>query len=123
MFGPAFLEAYRLESSIAKYPRVVVSREVFEDIEALKNRRSLNNSVLLAEDGPPYVNVLKSLTKEGFRQNYRATLQVLLDRAMYEPNHFEKLKWYMAYWNSVLGDEGLVMPPYAMRPPGYLKVD
>jgi hypothetical protein len=84
----------------------------------------------LADDGPPYVNVLNSLTNEAFREkhddkvrNYRSTIQALLDQAMYEPNHFEKLKWYMVYWNSVLGNEGVVMPPYAMRPPGYLKVD
>jgi hypothetical protein len=35
MFGPAFLEAYHIEASITKYPRIVLSRETYGIAEAL----------------------------------------------------------------------------------------
>src|ERR1700722_10321069 len=36
MFGPAFLDAYRIERDIAKYPRIILSQNVFEDIKRMK---------------------------------------------------------------------------------------
>jgi class 3 adenylate cyclase len=57
MFGPAFLEAHRIEATIAKYPRVLLSRETYEDFNAIKLSAS---QVLLDEDGPPFLHVLLS---------------------------------------------------------------
>ena len=37
-FGPAVNRAYYLESKIAKYPRIVVDNEVFEEVEKAENK-------------------------------------------------------------------------------------
>ena len=51
MFGPAFIEAYRIEKTFAKYPRVVLSKQTYEDHKASKLPQG---SVGLSEDGPPF---------------------------------------------------------------------
>lgn len=115
MFGPAFLDAYRLESTIAKYPRIVLGREVHLAAQKIRNR------IRFADDGPPYIHVLHNFEKlelskidlaesasEGATQfrECRVSLQRLINEAIYEPNHYEKLKWFGVYWNSVLRGDG-----------------
>ena len=34
MFGPAFIEAHRIEQTVAKYPRVVLSKQTYDDHKA-----------------------------------------------------------------------------------------
>jgi len=122
MFGPAFLVAYNAETQIAKYPRVVLSREVYQDFQRLTP--SLRHpQVLLADDGPPYLHVFSGfrLLNEGqptpaylnsedvlLAQTCQRSIQNLLDDSIYEPRHYEKLRWLAIYWNStvVIGATG-----------------
>jgi hypothetical protein len=59
MFGPAFLVAYNIETNIAKYPRVVLSREVYQDFRRLTPGLKFPQ-ILLADDGPPYCTCLRA---------------------------------------------------------------
>jgi hypothetical protein len=115
MFGPAFLEAYRIESTVANYPRVVLSRDVYLDYQAMVRRDEVAEArVLLADDGPAFINVLElfrhSRTAAVLRARMRraaecqAALQQLLTDSIHEPKHFEKLRWFAIYWNSVVGN-------------------
>jgi hypothetical protein len=67
MFGPAFLTAYNIGTNIAKYPRVVLSPEFYEDYRRLRPGLKIPD-VLLADDGPPYLNVFAGfrLLNEGY---------------------------------------------------------
>jgi hypothetical protein len=109
MFGPAFLDAYRIESQIAKYPRVVLSREVYQNFNTLPQKAGIPQ-VQLADDGPPYLDVLASLNDPARYASHRSTcqqmLQGLLDDSIHEPRHYEKLRWLAIYWNGTvaLGD-------------------
>jgi len=115
MFGPAFLAAYYTESHIAKYPRVVLNREVYQDFQTLAPR--LHPQVLLADDGPPYLHVFARfrLLNEGqptpdhlnspeaiLAQTCQSSIQNLLNESIYEPRHYEKLRWLAIYWNSTV---------------------
>lgn len=104
MFGPAFLEAYHIETSIAKYPRVVLSREVYEDYQSDEERFP---QILLAEDGPPYLHVLDFLSTSGDQlvtaQLCQQVIQKLLDESIHDPGHYEKLRWLAIYWNLTVG--------------------
>jgi hypothetical protein len=115
MFGPAFLDAYRIEATIAKFPRVVLSRDVYADF---KTYERLPSRVLLADDGPPYVNVLQTFKEQNKLPKLASiraasasrlgiacqrALQTLIDESIHEPNHYEKLKWFGVYWNSTVG--------------------
>jgi hypothetical protein len=113
MFGPAFLDAYHIETTIAKYPRIILSRETYQDVQALKPGLK-SPRVLLDEDGPPYLHVLGDFERLNKEHPTTATLnssemisaiacqkmiQNLLSDSIYEPRHYEKLRWLAIYWN------------------------
>jgi hypothetical protein len=116
MFGPAFLVAYNIETTIAKYPRVLLSREVYQDFRRLTPSLTFPR-LLLADDGPPYLHVLAGfkmlneapatpdyLNSEEvrFAQTCQCAIQNLLDDSTYEPSHYEKLRWLAIYWNNTV---------------------
>jgi hypothetical protein len=60
MFGPAFLDAYRIEHEIAKFPRIILSEDVFKELNEM-NSGLREPSFILADDGPPYLDILRML--------------------------------------------------------------
>jgi hypothetical protein len=116
IFGPALLDAYGLETNVAMYPRVVLTREVHRDFQGVASNFEIPR-VCLAEDGPPFLDVLA-----GFRilnetdptpeflnspeillaQRCQRALQNLVDESIYQPRHYEKLRWLAIYWNGTV---------------------
>jgi hypothetical protein len=126
IFGPALLDAYRIETNIAKFPRVVLSREVYADFRQLASGLKVPQ-VLLAEDGPPYLHIFAPLailndaaptieflnTEEVLQaQACERAIQNLLDDSIHEPKHYEKLRWLAIYWNSFVARAA----GYALKP-------
>lgn len=118
-FGPAFLNAYYLESTIANYPRVVVDRSVHNDYRA-RNKQTWETGEFAprlthADDGPVYLDIFRKFKKlSGPRvasqlmttgQSCRACIQNQLNNSIYNPRHFEKLSWLARYWNSACVDK------------------
>jgi len=60
MFGPAFLDAYRIERDIAKYPRIILSQATYEDFRSLTPGLR-DPSFILDNDGPPYQHILQGV--------------------------------------------------------------
>ena len=102
--------------NIAKFPRVVLSREVYEDFQKIAGGMKYPQ-VILAEDGPPYLHVFAKFrmlnevapTAEFLNsdevleaQFCRTAIQNLLDESIYQPRHYEKLLWLSIYWNSTV---------------------
>lgn len=115
MFGPAFLRAYDIEGRVAKYPRVILSPEVHEDVKGIKSAR--NPVFLLADDGPPFLHVfydfhdlnksqatptIQSSEETQLAHTCHHAIQNLLDSSIHEPSHYEKLRWLAIYWNSIV---------------------
>ncbi len=115
MFGPAFLDAYHIETTIAKYPRVILSRETYGDFQTMSGLTF--PQVLLGEDGPPYLHVLANFEQLNrtpgtiessnddemlFAITCQKAIQNLLDDSIHEPKHYEKLRWLAIYWNSTV---------------------
>jgi hypothetical protein len=116
MFGPAFLETYGIERKIAKYPRIVMSREVHQDFTQVEGSFQFPQ-VRLADDGPPFLHVF---AKFGMFNEVEATIdllnsaevldaqrcqrsiQDLLDASIYDPSHYEKLRWLAIHWNTTV---------------------
>jgi hypothetical protein len=123
VLGKALVRAYDLESKTARYPRVMVTREVVDD---LREVRDSDVSVLLrrADDGPMFVHVLRAIEmaalplRLGHPETQRLAyedskfggkldryigiseqIQRRFDEATDNPNHFEKVKWFAGYWN------------------------
>jgi hypothetical protein len=124
VFGKALIQAYSFESEVAKYPRIMVSREVREDIIRFSakpgNVISFPKADCLRQssDGPVYLDVLQpvvSLLKknehpyETLSQTEKATyrrylsirerVQERYEESMDTPRHFEKVRWFARYWN------------------------
>lgn len=109
MFGPAFLEAYRLESEEAKYPRIVLSKSAVEKF--IKANNNVNNNFSLFndiqndylqfdEENPDilYVDYLhKFITKRN--QQIEEFINNELEQQKGN-NVISKYQWLMNYWKS-----------------------
>jgi hypothetical protein len=118
VFGDALVQAYRLESQIARYPRVIVPREIGTTYLGEHNRGRL----IYSDDGPMFVHILRRLKaapREDFVNDHgvtpnkppvseygqiRSQIQDRYHEAIDNPRIFEKVKWFAAYWNRSLPD-------------------
>ncbi len=123
VFGRALLRAYSLESTIVRYPRVMVTREVVEDIRTI-DETTYGQLLRRSEDGPMFIHVLRAIEmavlplRLGSEQTMHTRidntifggrllpygdisnqLQRQFDEATDNPRHFEKVKWFANCWN------------------------
>ena len=120
IFGPAFIEAYRLESNVANFPRVILGAEVYSDVVRYGNdddrwKHDFASDLRFSDDGPVHVHVLRRFanlnrqepatqdTDEVVQaQLSESALQALINTSMHEPRHFQKVKWFAVYWNGTV---------------------
>jgi|SRR5579859_3240480 len=127
VFGEALTEAYRLESEIVRFPRIMVARKVA--IEAMSHPVvGLNFKLHLkrAEDGPYFLDVLHKMvvkykieTSQGeplggtdlqefeFYIGCAESIQRRYDESADNPRHFEKVLWFARYWNATIREHGI----------------
>jgi len=119
VFGEGVVRAYHFESAVARYPRIMLPREIVEDVaQCLKEGRLKNvfdGQVRRSNDGPQYLHVLRYYARikkmnnnDPEREQLLDTLTVIrnhiqrrLDEAVDTPSHFEKVHWFADYWNHV----------------------
>ena len=70
VFGPAFVEAYQLESTVADFPRVILSKTVRNDWNEYSKSGKLGEKLPLliqrCQDGPNCVDTFCHLKRDGF---------------------------------------------------------
>jgi hypothetical protein len=117
VFGEALISAYRLESNVARYPRIMVTKQVYDDALGSNVRPYFLTHLSQAEDGPYFVDVLEDI-RSGLaiidtgsapaeivesRLTSMAKMREQIERRLNEsadnPNHFEKAQWFARYWN------------------------
>jgi hypothetical protein len=120
VFGPALIVAYGLESTTAKYPRIVVDRgahQHFKQIQANRDLVNEQNQLRYDDDGPVFVDFLApfrddmshaSVLDAKNASRCRAAIQNQLNEAIYDPNIYLKLRWLSIYWNSVRTHQPLI---------------
>jgi len=123
VFGEALVEAYHLESEVVRFPRVMVTRSVADDVRNVKGEL-YQKRIKQAEDGPHFLNVLHRLRDEmdsellsnpqvhaeqskGLARyvTMGKKIQKRFDEAVDNPRHFEKVKWFGNYWNSIIAPQ------------------
>ncbi len=125
VFGMGVISAYRLETNVARYPRIVLSRAVAEEANKLATARTSDglNSVNLQrdKDGVMFLHYLDTLAllnrqapKElaeweiSFLRNGKKIfnfIQNVLNVTLDEPSVYEKYRWLADYWNKYVGIE------------------
>jgi hypothetical protein len=118
VFGEAFITAHRIESSIARYPRIMVTKQVYEEALGSNLWGHLQTYLSRADDGPYFVNVLEKIKMElavidsgsappeivkrrvASFGKMREQIERRVSEAADNPNHFEKAQWFARYWNN-----------------------
>ncbi|MEQ1811788.1 MAG: hypothetical protein ABL889_17805 [Terricaulis sp.] len=121
VFGTGINRAYRLESTLAKFPRIILSRDVVGYVSSLSNEAEWANvyagsRVRRDSDGVYYLHFLTELAaanataKPGSKaeeelvwlvkgKEIRDQLQYRIDAAVEAPDVYAKAKWMADYWN------------------------
>ena len=125
VFGKALLQAYKLESEVVRFPRVMITRDIVKDIEKYSQHPSWGSNfkdrLNQSDDGPFFLNVLREIAEDIRRElgrDSRVTaeeddmlrmygdigkqIQRRFNDAIDNPNHFEKVQWFAAYWNRTI---------------------
>jgi hypothetical protein len=116
VFGKALVDAYRYESEVARYPRIIVVRDVRNEI--VEQTPAMMNIIKQSDDGPMFLDVLGPVAEVGRKAKstnvsldeyerglhkrflgIKNKLQSLYEQAMDTPRHFEKVRWFANYWN------------------------
>jgi hypothetical protein len=123
VFGEALVRAFELENNVARYPRVMITRDVMADIDKFckgffsHQKEKFLAYIEQADDGPHFVHVLRSVSANVQRvhveninkppeqrqnldpyQRMQDMIQKRLDEATDNPRHFEKVQWFAIYW-------------------------
>lgn len=122
VFGDAFIKAYRIELSVARYPRIMVTKQVYDDALNSNLWGHLQTYLSQADDGPYFVNVLEKIRTELLIINsglaprevaerrvasfgkMRDQIERRVAEAADNPSHFEKAQWFALYWNRAFPD-------------------
>jgi hypothetical protein len=130
VFGEGLVEAYRLESEIVRYPRIMITRQVVEDAVLHHTWSSgFKRYFKQADDGPTYLHVLRSMERElgeAFRKDpeadaseseeldywvqIRDNIEERFREAVDNPEHFEKVQWFVRYFNNCLPGRVVGLP-------------
>lgn len=121
VFGVGVNEAYRLETTVAKMPRVVLSARAFDSADRYAREREVwatyrNSRLLRDRDGVWFLNYLTELgcfnrqdpaNPDMLRhplcavgRSIQAIIQSKLDRTLDQPDVYTKIEWLARFWNS-----------------------
>lgn len=114
VFGEALVKAYKLESEVARFPRIMLTKQVVDDMRLSEKKDELEEHIKQAADGPYFLHVLSRLRMllDLIRSNplgpepdlrffahIRTQIQLRFSEAADDPRHFEKVQWFARYWN------------------------
>ena len=116
VFGEALIKAHAFETTIVKYPRIMITKDIVQDARRSEKAKEFDEFIIPSEDGPSYLHVLWQIEmifgiyrdnashkgSENFIKWYSeigATIEKKFSKSVDTPKHFEKVKWFADYWN------------------------
>jgi hypothetical protein len=135
VFGRALVDAYLLENNVVRFPRIMVTRQVYLDATQGSLAKILTPYLRQDADGPYFLHVLRQMEVDINRELQTnpdvdpaeneqlayytiagGRLKSSLSASVDDPRIFEKLQWFARYWNSMLPRNNPNFPP--IRGPG-----
>lgn len=116
IFGPGLIEAYEVERTKSKYPRVLVDEAIVKDFHERKPSNSDLGSLLsIDEDGEYYVDFFKKIRPhldhdEQYQKYILRMTKMLLDMSI-KPNLREKLEWLFPKYHQMLIEINFINRP------------
>jgi len=123
VFGEGVIEAYRLENTIAKFPRIILGRSVYELAKAYANEGGVWSEYVRARlmrdnDGVVFLNFLNDMAAGNFVMDsvpnsgempwvvmgnqIRELIQNRINTTLESPDIYAKAEWLAKYWNKVV---------------------
>ena len=112
MFSKAMIDAYVLESSKARFPRIVVSEDLLQLAITTIPMSSLG--LHREDDGATFVGYLRWDTEDEKNLLTQAVVNITSSAAKYSSGVQEKLRWLTRYADHVLGS--------TLSPPQFIAV-
>lgn len=123
VFGPALVEAYKLESHQANFPRIILSKKLVEQINLWKNDPKatafyqasdsfydfIHLYIRQSKDGPYIINVLNDLASGVDEAEKMLLKNIVLDnlhKSIERPEVYIKIRKFAEHWNEVFDREG-----------------
>lgn len=112
LFGPVMIEAYKLESRQAIYPRVLISEEAYHHLEAVLGEVKPNlldtalTFVRKAFDGHMFIDLISIFEAKGFVEQKKSEIEDRLadieeDILSTSPMAYPKVAYLLDRWNSL----------------------
>ena len=105
LFGPALIEAYELESKIALYPRIILSKSAVSLLKENYKDQIIEQQICQSQDGVWYIHLFNDSLQDVYG-DWQKTFKPIIERALKEnidnPNVFKKIRWFAEYYNCLL---------------------
>jgi hypothetical protein len=136
VFSDALVRAYVAESTVARFPRIILLRVVVNDYRSVDHSSDEDKYDFIhqSEDGSFFLNSLEIISQvfgdlsdpDGrMNQIHRfhlmaAKIQEQFDASVDNPRVFEKVQWFARYWNETVWQFGGTV--HRIRGPGVTPV-
>lgn len=134
VFGPALIRAYEIEKEIAVYPRILVDRSLYQEVEALSHHESYfrqdfdaqyhldmlklgplgtgsMDGVSVGYNRPPNIGT----TEEEWLHRIKQSIEEGLEKHKHNQSIVRKYVWMAVYFNSFLIESKNVLIPAINR--------
>ena len=107
IFGNALIETYELESNIAIYPRIILSKSAYKFMQD-KASNILKKYFRQSKDGIWFLHVFEKslqLEESDWQNTSKPTLERMLEHNINNPEAFKKIRWFAEYYNTTIKND------------------
>jgi len=111
VFGPALIQAYDLESTIAIFPRIVLSKSAIDlikkheaELSELTTNGFSETYIRQSYDGVHHLHIFSRASQkpEEMETVFKPRIEKALSENIGKPNIYKKIRWFAEYYNETI---------------------